>query len=140
MKIFASEHFESSGPSPNAKRSVCAGNPASAWRLTNNFIVHYNRNYSITEDHLRMQNQSFALAVDELESYITVMYTREFTQVACHCMSCGLKNGVCHCAKMQWLKIAFVKLSAFFVLMENRVVRKGCRPTNLPLLRKPEID
>ena len=66
-----------------------------------------------------MQNQTFAHAIGEAESFIAVMYAGQGVtgKVAYYCTSFGLKNGVCHCAEQQWLEIAFVEFSASFVLM-----------------------
>ena len=59
---------------------VCAGNPASAWRLViNNYTVHHIRKCTVSEAHRQMQNQTFALTVEELESFIAVMYARRVT-------------------------------------------------------------
>ena len=70
----------SSGPSPYAKRSVCAGSPASAWRLLiDNYIVRHITKCTVTEAHRQMQNQTFALTIEELERFIAVMYARGVT-------------------------------------------------------------
>ena len=95
--------------------SVCAGSPESAWRLVlDNFIVHHIRKCTVSEAHRQMQNQTFALTVEELERFIAVMYARRVTEkVPYHCRRFGLKNEVCHCAKQQWLEIACAKFSTF---------------------------
>ena len=55
----------------------CAGSPASAWRLLiGNFVVHHIRKRIVTEAHRQMQNEIFDLTVEELESFIAVMYVR----------------------------------------------------------------
>ena len=49
--------MKSSGPSPYAKLSVCAGSPVSAWRLLiDNFFVHHIRKCTVIEAHRQMQN------------------------------------------------------------------------------------
>ena len=60
------------------------GSPAGAWRLlTDNYTVHQIRKCTITEAHQQMQNQIFALAVEELESFMAVMYARGVTVKSC---------------------------------------------------------
>ena len=60
----------------------------------------------------------FALAVEELKSFL-LSFTcgRLQEKVAHYCTSFGLKNGVCHCVKEQWLEIVAIKFYAFFVLI-----------------------
>ena len=94
--------IESSGPSPHTKRcvSVCAGSPESAWRLViDEYIVHHIKKCTVSEAHRQMQNQTFALTVEELERFIAVMYARRVTEkVPYHCRRFGLKKwGVLLC-------------------------------------------
>ena len=102
--------IKNSGPSPYAEVNVCAGSSAST--------VHHIRKCSVTEAHRQMQNQTFAPTVENRRALLLLCTRGELQEKeTCHCTSFGLKNGVCRCAKQQWLEIAFVKLYAFFVLM-----------------------
>ena len=70
---------EFSGPTPNAKRNVFPGSPASVWRLltdTHCKMYNYRRPSHITKSELR----SYKLTVKELEAFIAVMYARGVTR------------------------------------------------------------
>jgi len=68
---------EAPGPTPFAKRNVVAGSPASAWRLLiDSYILKLIVKCTVTEAHRQLQNQTFALTIEELEAFIAVMYAR----------------------------------------------------------------
>ena len=73
---------------------MCAGSPVSPWRLfIDNFIVHHIRKCTVTEAHRQMQNQTFALTLEELESLLLSCARGELQEkVAYHCTSFGLKK------------------------------------------------
>ena len=72
---------EVSGPTPYAKRDAFAVSPASAWRLlVDNFILKHITKCTVAEAHQQLHNQTFALTVEESESFIAVMYTRGVRQ------------------------------------------------------------
>ena len=96
---YSSERFSqqnilmgSSDPSPLAKRSVCAGSLASAWLL---LVVNHIRKCTATEVHQQMQNQTFPLTVEELESSVAVMYARGITGKSGLALQ-EIWTGVCH--------------------------------------------
>ena len=68
---------KTSGPTPYTKRNVFAGSPASAWRLLiYDFILKHIAKCTITEAHRQLQDETFALTIEELEAFIAVMYAR----------------------------------------------------------------
>ena len=80
--------IKSSDPSPYAERNVCAGSPAST--------IHHIRKCSVTEAHRQMQNQTFALTVENRRALLLLCTHGELQEKeTCHCTSFGLKNGVC---------------------------------------------
>ena len=71
---------ETSGPTPYAKRNVFAGNTVSAWRLLiDDFILKQIAKCTITEAHRQLQDEKFAPTIEELETFIAVMYVRGAT-------------------------------------------------------------
>ena len=71
---------ETSGPTPYTKRNVVAGSPASAWRLLiDDFILKHIAKCTITEAHRQLQDEKFALTIEEIEAFIVVMYARGAT-------------------------------------------------------------
>ena len=72
--------WKTSGPTPYTKRNVFAGSPASAWRLLiDDFILKHIAKWTITEAHRQLQDETFALTIEELEAFIAVMYARGTT-------------------------------------------------------------
>ena len=56
------------------------GSPASAWRLlVDNFILKHITQRTVTEANFQLQNQTFALIVEQLQAFIAVMYARGYT-------------------------------------------------------------
>ena len=71
---------EISGPTPCTKRNVFAGSPASAWRLfIDDFILKHIAKCTITEAHRQLQDETFALTIEDLQAFIAVMYARGTT-------------------------------------------------------------
>ena len=71
---------ETSGPTPYTKKNVFAGSPASVWRiLIDDFILKHIAKCTITEAHRLLQDETFALTIEELEAFIAVMYARGAT-------------------------------------------------------------
>ena len=65
---------ETSGLTPYTKRNEFAGSPANAcWRLFNDdFILKYIAKCTITEAHHHLQDERFALTIEESEAFIAV--------------------------------------------------------------------
>ena len=71
---------KTSEPTPYTKRNVFAGSLASAWRvLIDDFNLKHIAKCTITEAHRQLQDETFALTIEELEAYIAVMYARGAT-------------------------------------------------------------
>ena len=57
-----------------------SGSPASAWRLLiDDFILKHIAKCTITEAHRQLQDETFALTIEELKAFIAVMYVRGAT-------------------------------------------------------------
>ena len=68
---------ETSGLTSYTKRNVFAGSPASAWRLlVDDFILKHIAKSTIFEAHRQLQDETFALTIEELKAFIAVMYAR----------------------------------------------------------------
>ena len=71
---------ETSVLTPYSKRNVFPRSPASAWRLLiDDFILKHIAKCTITEAHRQLQNETFALTIEELQAFIAVMYARGAT-------------------------------------------------------------
>ena len=107
---------EACGPTPFAKRNVFAGSPASAWRLLiDNFTLKHIAKCTTTEAHRQLQDETFAMTIEELEVFIAVMYARGVEKkVLCLCMTFGVKNGVFRCANELCQEIGSAKFFDFF--------------------------
>ena len=109
---------EISRSTPCTKRNVFAGSPVSL--LIDDFILKHIAKCTVTEAHRQLQDETFALIIEELETFIAVMYARGAAgKSALICMTFGLKIEVCLYAKA--LRVCpetdFVKFSGSFVLM-----------------------
>ena len=96
-----------------------SGSPASAWRLLiDDFILKHIAKCTITEAHRQLQDETFALTIEELKGFIAVMYVRGATgKSALPLHDLWTENWVCFCAKALCPKTDFVKFSGSFVLM-----------------------
>ena len=71
---------ETSGPTSYTKRNVFATSPASAWRLLiDDFILKHIAKCTITKAHRQLQDEIFALTIEELAAFIAVMYAQGAT-------------------------------------------------------------
>ena len=110
---------ETSWPTPYTKRNVFAGSPTSAWRLLiDDFILKHIAKCTITEAHRQLQDEAFALTIEDLEAFVAFMYARVATgKSALPLHDLWTENWGVPLCKTPCPETNFVKFTDSFVLM-----------------------